>query len=195
MSERLEPVTGRHWLGCKETGGFRNDGSYRYCDLIQDPFSDDEIVQQAMPQLADGRYHASGIDVKACVDVRRFLKACSGKNIHVVVTLPPVHPDVLTQLRAQNVAAEFWHQLPTVLNVLSTEVANCEFHDYSDARSAGVATSQYVDFLHASDVAYARMLIQIVRRHPDSALSKFVSTEQLQQQIAARTTDLDLFDD
>ena len=191
---RLDHATGRLWIGCKETGGFRNDGSYRYSALIRESFTSAQIRAQANQEIDKKRFHAHGVDIATCALLVRFLRRCKQEDIAVVALLPPVHSEALRRLTSGGVATTFWEQLPNVLRRLC-RAEHCEFHDFSDPTAAGISDDQFIDWLHAADTAYAGMLIEIVQSDAESVLADFLDPLVLGQDVAAPSSPLDLYGD
>ena len=191
---RLDDATGRVKLGCKKTGGFRNDGSYRYSALIDQPFTPDQIAAQGEALVQAGKYVAAGVDQAACVRLARFLHECRKGGIEVVTLLPPIESRVLRQLQAEDVGGEFWKQWPFITEQICGMTGH-EFYDCSNPELSGISSQQFVDWLHAADTGHASLLAQICESTPASALNQYVDAEQLRADVINRVSELDLYGD
>ena len=145
-------------LALVNDNGFLADGSYYDGKAVRDP---NRLTTLAAAAPASAQYNApaSAASIEA---LKAFFTACDERHIHVVAFLPPY---------SEATDATYRSALADSLTPLSKQF-KVDLYDYSNGAVVGIKPSEYVDVLHATDKAYARILIDMASR--DAVLKPFV---------------------
>jgi hypothetical protein len=111
--------------------------------------------------------------------LQRILKLLEDHGSRVVLVYPPMAPPIATAMEKSGHHAHY-SELGKQLTGLGREA-----YDFHSPDALGIPLAEFSDTHHAGNNAYMRLLVQIVRQRPDSALAPYVNSEQL-----ARWTEL-----
>ena len=193
-----EPSSGRVLvgLGAREGVGFRNDGSLRYWKAIEQiPELPEAKRSEALERLREGMYRGQNLSHVALDNLDHLLRSCRLAAIDVLVLLPPIDPVVFDQFRQDDESNRFWDSFAPEVRGISERYDHV-FLDYTSKEGVTDRPAEFIDALHASDVTYARMLVDLMSDSgPQRLLSPYLDPSVLQLDIASRRSDLDLYGD
>lgn len=105
--------------------------------------------------------------------LQRILKRLEDHGSRVVLVYPPMAPPIATAMEKSGQHG-YYFELGKQLTGLGREA-----YDFHSPDTLGIPLAEFSDTHHAGNAAYMRLLVQIVRQRPDSALSPHVNLEQL----------------
>lgn len=177
-------------------GGFRGDGSFFYAREIDAALRGGMTPAMRMaPQLAAidlGREQfswAASVSPAGLNAVRAFVDACRARGIHVVAFLPPFAHAVYARMHGSPHYRYLDRLAPTIGPLFASR--GFTFVDCSDLAALGGSDDEIIDGFHASEVAYARLLLRLARE--DAALRVYVDTDRLQGMLARAKNPLEVF--
>jgi hypothetical protein len=102
--------------------------------------------------------------------LQRILRVLEANSSTVVLVYPPMAPRIVEAFE-QSGRHAYYFELGRKISALGREA-----YDFHSAREIGALPPEFSDTHHAGNVAYMRLLIEILRRNPHSALSGRIET-------------------
>lgn len=151
-----------------KNAGLRNDGSYEYGDVnnIDDPRNDDYNFKDTLRRMEKGvnlLYQGDKISDKSITILTDFLNYCKSRDIYVVGFLPPYAQEIYDKIK-ETKKYEYIFNLEKKLKPIF-EKNSFGLFDFSNMSSFGAEKTEIVDGLHASEKAYLRLFIKMVKNN------------------------------
>jgi hypothetical protein len=160
--------------------GFLNDGSYFYGRAVEDPEHSADVNRQIIAgKIAHVQADRSTLDFGTTLlpenleALRTLLELFKKRNIHVIGFIPPYPHSIYRELMSQDDAHSDLVRKQSKLLADTFNAYRFSFIDYTDAASAHIPDSEFVDGTHFTDKASLRMLIDMTRH--DTVLERYVS--------------------
>jgi hypothetical protein len=171
--------------------GFRNDGSYRYGDVISTPPASRSAADRLASSLKRIRKgsrsfeHGQSIHQPNISEIGELLEWCRKHHIHVIAYLPPYAPSTLNAMRREPAPYAY---LPLVHSTLKPLFDRYGFivHDFTEV--PGATDDQFIDGFHPSERVDAEILLHIALLDPVAA--EMINSNHIQSLIAASTDPL-----
>ena len=199
LSAALADSGGRLGLHAIANGnGYRNDGSYRYGKALRhpvsDPLSEDYRFEKTLDKIAHGADRftpGSELSAPALAEIDRLLGEFAARGIHVVGFLPP-YPHAVH--RRMTESGEFGY-LAKIASALRPLFAARGFAllDFSDQAALDSPDTEALDGFHASETAYARLLLRLAEADP--RLRRRVDVDGLSARLRGTPAPLSLLGD
>jgi hypothetical protein len=163
------------------SSGFRNDGSYRYGDVISTPphqrSAPNRIADSLKRIRKNGRSfeHGQTLHQPNIDEIARLIAFCKKHNIHLIPYLPPYAPTTLAAMRSDPNKYAYLPLLHPTLNPLFTQ-AGLTLHDFTQAPNS--TDDQFIDGFHPSERIDAQILLQIITQDPQAA--KIIDSPKIQ---------------
>ena len=175
-----------------DSGGFTNDGSDYYGNIINYPLNQRETLAEIDALAASitntsGDEYGSGISSDALAELRKFLSLCKEKNIVPIGFLPPISHaeyEALQQHPDASYAYAFKNLGPTLADVYKEY--GFDFYDFSDILSFGSSDNEMVDRKHGGEKMYLRLFIRMAEN--SVSLNSFVNIPYLKKKLATATS-------
>jgi hypothetical protein len=162
-------------LHARTTGsGIRNDGSHRYGAHIENPNNpehEDYQFQDTLKRIEAGSRlfeYGNNISQDALVQVQNLLTYAHANDIYVIAFLPPYPHPILEEMLSRGESYLYIQKIYPSLKPLFDEFEYALF-DFTDLSSVGAGDDEIIDGLHASEKAYARILMRMAQE--DEVLS------------------------
>lgn len=160
-----------------KNSGMRNDGSYDYGDVyaIDDARNKDYKFKDTIRRMEKGVnlfYHGDKISENSIALLVDFLDYCRSRNIHVIGFMPPYAQEIYDQMKFSG-EYQYIFNLEERLNPIFEE-NDFIFFDFSNMNSFGGKANEIVDGMHASETAYRKLFMTIVKE--DNKLKKYATT-------------------
>lgn len=174
--------------------GFRNDGSYRYGQILANPANSnlaDFQFRESLQRIekGSGRFaHGQKANEPAVAELAKFLALCQQRGIHVIGFLPPYAPTIYDALKRPQTSYLF--TLESILRPLFDR-HGFSFADFSDPRVVGSSDQEMLDGNHGSEKTYLRLLLEMGAR--DAQLLRYLDLDQMRRQLAAAPNRLEVF--
>lgn len=143
--------------------GFDRFGAYYYTSIWNgERESDDRNFRTSLSKVKDGTgvfVHGDRISAAALRTFEDLLDFLAGKNIQVVLFLPPLAPSVLDAMEKQGGYA-YMKIAEQKIRALAAR-RGVPFFDFHDLRGIGSADCEFTDGIHAGQVATDRMLLHM----------------------------------
>lgn len=173
-------------------GGFTNDGSDYYGDIIDHPSHQPKILANIDALAASitethGDEYGAGISNDALRELRVFLSLCRGNGVVVIGILPPIaHKEYVALQQYSNASYAFaFKNLAPVLAGIYKEYG-FDFYDFSDISSFGSSDNEMVEAKHGGEKMYLRMFIRMAENI--LALSPLVDIPYLKDRLMPATS-------
>lgn len=163
--------------------GFRNDGSFRYGHIIRHP---DDLSIEPDRQFAVSLYRArvgstrfefaDKASPQLLEELARFLDEARARGIRVVGFIPSYAPTVVDFMRGTGKAGII-DDIPNAARPLF-ESRGFGFFDFTDLRPLGGSDAEFIDGIHASEVAHVRIVRAMLA---DEAVARLSSAALLDQ--------------
>jgi hypothetical protein len=167
-----------------QTNGFRNDGSYFYGRIINDPTnpatSEDFHFRETYRRIAErtGRFEPEQQPDPALVkELGTFLDVAKQRGIHVIGFIPPFAPSVNDLMRKTG-DYRYIPKLDANLKPLFDQ-HGFTLLDMTDLRAIGIGDSGFIDGVHASERSHIQIVDSLLNADP--ALGAFTSHEHLRE--------------
>lgn len=172
----------------QHSNGLREDGSQLNGIQLSPAALDFYSVPRAAIKspaeyVSDAQYQKFGPDFRYGPDKRlvperfrafeRAMHLLRSAGVHVVVYFPPLAPPIYDAMEAGG-----RHQYLKDLAGYFKE-RGLEFYDFHNPKSIGTTLCEFSDTHHSGNTAYMRILTEILRRNPGSALNQYVDSKQL----------------
>lgn len=170
--------------------GFRQDGSYFYNRIINNPsLSKDFQFQDTYLQIEEGSrrfvYNDSvcqySVEILDC-----FLTYCYNHSIEVIAYLPPYAPAVWKKMIATG-NYSYMTRIDRVIRPLF-EKYKYTLYDFSDGETFGSNNVEFIDGFHGSEKTYLRMMLEMIRK--DSSISSYFKDTLVLKEIISECPDI-----
>jgi hypothetical protein len=164
-----DPVSGVMALGLQavKTGnGFRSDGSYQYGLILRGMPNSGAVTSDAgVERVQKGAapfLPAAHLGANARTELKRFADYANGKGIRLIAITTPLAPDVINALD-QSPDQGAWREFNSP--EFGDWVAGLGIKHFNFARIESFAgqKAEFMDAFHASETAYDRMMLQMLR--------------------------------
>lgn len=148
--------------------GNRNDGSYDYGDTpsITDKKSEDYKFKDTLRRIEKGvnlLYRGDKVSDKSAAVLNDFLSYAKSRNIYVIGFLPPYAQEIYDKMMSSG-EYQYVFDLKEKLDPIFKNY-NYALFDFSDMSSFGAEKDEIVDGLHASEKAYLKLFIGMVKKN------------------------------
>jgi hypothetical protein len=160
--------------------GFRYDGSYDYCRIMENPETSlDYMFVDTKKRISKGirRFqYANDLYNKSIIELNNLLSYCSKKEIYVVGILPPYAPEIWAIMRNNEYNDRYLY-----LSLIPDEIAplfvkwKFSFFDFSDGLIVNSIDNEFIDGFHGSKKTYARMALKL---RTENEVSKYLKSEE-----------------
>ncbi|MEO5358613.1 MAG: hypothetical protein H7844_15130 [Nitrospirae bacterium YQR-1] len=179
----VEAVSGRTFvgLGARRIGGFRNDGSMRYHQWIDNPVQYDKEQQFQIIEKA-GKHRGNYIIKRELNKFRRFLSLCVKNNIPLIIILPPIDDYFYYKFINDKHRQKFWKEFPVTVKQIAHEygIALLDYTNTPISENSG----EFLDFDHISEVLYAKILLDMAKNdETKKLLSPYIDISKLESDI------------
>lgn len=177
--------------------GLRNDGSYYYGKILQNPNDaslEDYHFQDTLQRIAKGERrfeHGQTVSPDAVEELKKFLKTCQERNIHVVAFLPPYAPTIWKTMHASEQQQNYQYidaLEPTLKQSFSER--GFALSDFSNP-TLFPRDSEFIDGFHGGEKVYATMLLSMASSSP--IFGQVLSVSELQHKVEKTSQDLAVF--
>ena len=179
------------------SGGFTNDGSDYYGDIIDRPSNQVKILPGIAAFAAGisatyGDEYGNGISDNALKELRKFLSLCKEKNITAVGVLPPISHAEYEALQKYKDApyASAFKKLGVVLASVYKEYG-FDFYDFRDIEALGSTDNEMFDNKHGGEKLYLRLFITMAEH--SSSLAPLVDVPYLKSRLVSATSTYAVF--
>ncbi|MBI1860414.1 MAG: hypothetical protein HYR96_05805, partial [Deltaproteobacteria bacterium] len=164
--------------------GFFSDGRMHYAPddfPATDPRTDSHF-HDTLPYVEKGEktfFFGRHVGQPNWERFEKFARTCQEHGIELVTYFPPLaRPlyDLLNKIEDRRVYVE-------ELRAKLERFQGIEFYDLSNGTALGSTDCEYYNGTHAGDVAYSRILLDISKKNPSSALAPFLNTDYLKRTI------------
>ena len=163
--------------------GYWADGSrdygLRYFGV--DPAFDDAKFGNTLSRIANGVSqftHSEVIAAGRFAALDELLELLMAADITPIIILTPLAKRVLDRMVARSPAYAYISAFRDRIKTMTVER-----YDFSDPGSLGSDDCEFVDGVHGGEIVYQRILAEIVRRNPQSAIAPLVSSADLRRSI------------
>lgn len=165
----------------KRSDGFRKDGSYLYASTIAGFAPEGQRITGFNDRLDPKRRFEFGSELSQSrlKLLHDLLAMCTRHGAVPVLIVPPVTTVAYQRMIARSAEYRYASKFREYISSLPFE--NYDFHDIG---RAGATDCECIDGFHIGDVAYQRILLNIVRRNPSSVLGKYINTGLLERSVA-----------
>jgi len=166
--------------------GFGNDGSYYYFSRIaqrgRQPIDARWAdVRQRIAHDADHFQRGCRLREDTLAELKADVERLAAMGISVVAVLAPLPSNTLQWMREAGdygYIDELRRRLPALFP------APAEYYDRFVAEQFGSPPCEFLDGHHGGEVAYARMLLDIVRTNPSSTLASILDTDAVARLVS-----------
>lgn len=160
--------------------GYRRDGSYCYGSIYRANNPPDFSDVFGRIERGDSRFeYGDELDNETLIQLEALLSWCREHEIHVAAYLAPL-PHAVCEKMQESGQYDYVAQItPTCKKLFSAY--GFSYGDYLDAASWGISDEQFVDGLHAGEVAHAQMLIDMASQDP--VLASYMDIDMLELQL------------
>jgi hypothetical protein len=179
--------------------GIRIDGSIDYGIDIELLLNNDvgklddiksDIVRSI--ETRDNRFESGrAVNMQSVAELGRFLSFCQENGIQVIGFLPP-YADFTLELMKIDGGYAYIDKIYGSLEPLFREY-RYELYDFTTLQSFGSDESEILDGFHVAEIGYQKMLLEIVKRNPESVLYDYVDDFELQTAIINPVNDLVIY--
>ncbi len=163
LGDLSNPISGRQSIGIAALArgrGYRPDGSRDYGDRYfgLDAGFDDVRFATTIKRAENGSTllsHGETLNRDRLTALENLLQKLRAHNISVIVILPPFAGRLLDYLNASG-KFRYMDQARQALRQLNVPV-----FDFTDPRALKASDCEFADALHAGDIVYQRMLVEI----------------------------------
>lgn len=167
-----------------ENTGFRNDGSMFYGSLIKAKMNNDTTIsdynfKDTYQRIDNGNRrfeYADNIDEKTIKTLKELIDFCSENNIHIVAFLPPYADAVMEKMRKSK-KYDYLNKIDKNISSLFRD-KGFEYYSFPTMNSINSNDNETYDGFHGSEVAYLKLLIQMLKQN--SKLGQFTDIDKLQ---------------
>lgn len=146
--------------------GFYSDGSYHYGEVGRDiTLSTDYGFVDTFNRIDAGKLrfeYGEHIDEDTLAQLEELLEYCADNNIYVVAYQAPFAPSVYERM-AESGNYGYLEEISPACEKLFNKYG-FEYYDYSDVSGLGITDEYFVDGFHGSEVVYAMIIDDIVKR-------------------------------
>ncbi|MDH5755208.1 MAG: D-alanyl-lipoteichoic acid biosynthesis protein DltD [Nitrospinota bacterium] len=160
--------------------GIRPDGSVFYSQVFDMEFEHHDIrLAQARSAATTGQGHYKRARATArgrMDDLGEIINLLRQHDVTPIFIMTPLAPPVMDAIGKEKLdhvdkLEEYARQ------------AGVELYDFHDARAMGSTECEFLDGLHGGDVANQRMLLEIARINPESALAPYLNVEAMSRSV------------
>lgn len=164
----------------KRSDGFRKDGSYLYANTIAGFAPEGQRVAGFNDRLDPKRRFEFGTDISQnkMNALNEILKLCTYHNVKPVLIIPPVTSFAYQRILSRPKQYGYVFRFQEYIKSLPFE--NYDFHDI---RKAGASDCECIDGFHIGDVAYQKILLDILRQNHNSFIAGFVNINLLHRSV------------
>ena len=155
--------------------GFRSDGSRQYHQTISNPNLENwvkEDIQKRVNEIRSDTYSTPNEDERIESNVERLsaiLDICQKKHIKVIGFMPPYNTKTYDAMENSNSSyRKILNSLPKKLEDTFT-MHSFLFYNFSNINSFGGKDVEFIDFIHGSDLMYAKIILAMLQRDPSLA--------------------------
>ena len=182
-TESLNDLTARPAYGIqaiKRSLGMRMDGSLLKGAHVAGLYTDSQDrISYDLDRIDRGvaPWPHGALNEEMFAKVENLRRKLQGAGSKVVLVMPPF-PSMITDRLAN-------HSLYSVVDRIRARIRSLpgEVFDFHDARSVGSPDCEFLDGRHGGDVTYLRMVREIVRRNPASAVAAHADIAGLDRDI------------
>lgn len=167
----------------KNSAGSRPDGSHFYLSWVSN-FEGKSYFHEELGEIKDGKNARVNYGVGDFVDTERLaqfksiIEDVQKAGVKLVLIAPPIMPIFLKEALKYNPA------YLKSLERLSFNAPGVEFYDFNLLMNDDFQDCEYSDQWHLGEVAQLRVLLEILKRNPDSALKEFVNRPKVEEAIS-----------
>jgi hypothetical protein len=186
LGEDSNPVSARHSIGIAALargGGFRPDGSRdygaRYFGI--DPTFDDRNFADARYRVRSGSSllnYGEDIDRGRLAALTQMVTRLKDAGVEVVAVLPPLAPTIIGLIKEKPQQYAYMPQARAALASLPIKV-----YDFFESQSLQNSDCEFADGLHAGDITYQRMLLNMTDAEPSGLLAATIRRTELATNI------------
>jgi hypothetical protein len=187
-----DPVSGITTLGlqaAKTGNGFRNDGSYQYGLILREMPKSGAVTSAAgverVRQGAAPFLPTAHLGESARAELKRFADYAHRKGIRLIAITTPLAPDVVDALD-HSAEQGAWREFNS--SAFGEWVAALGIKHFNFARIESFAgrKDEFMDAFHASETAYDRMMVQMLRDPAFRAAVPGADTASIEAHISGR---------
>lgn len=186
LGDLRNPLSERDNIGVaaiKRGNGYRADGSrdygLRYAG--RDPTFDDQGFANTLGRVkrAEAQFvYGQSTDGKVFGEIKEFLRYLEHVEITPIIVLPPLSRRVLDAMQRRGADYGYFAEMRKFASGLKIEA-----YDFTEPESLGAGDCEFVDGFHGGEVVYMRMLAEILKRNPASALAPYLNAADLVRTI------------
>lgn len=173
--------------------GFMKDGSHYYGNTYMNPNATLALIHDQTKMVKSGTgwfTHGDNISTQSVDDLNRLLKLCKDNGIYVIGCLPPYSPTILEMLDEYKESYAYLSKVyPTCKQLF--DKYGYELYDYTDMQGHGIDDTYFVDGFHGGEVAYLKMVIDMVNQK--SVLNNYTNVEYLNALYDNRASNLTIY--
>lgn len=164
----------------KRSDGFRKDGSYLYASAIAGFAPEGQRITGFNDKLDPKRRFEFGMNLSQNrVDaLNDIIKMCVNQNVVPVMIIPPVTTIAYERIVSRPEKYGYVFRFQEHVRSLPFET-----YDFHDIKKAGANDCESIDGFHIGDVAYQRILLNILKQNPGSVISTHVNTSLIEQMV------------
>lgn len=179
---------------CANGNGFKNDGTYYYGGVIDNPKSQpDYHFEDCLTRIkkAERRFeYGTSIDLKTVADLKQILLYCTEKNIKVIAFIPPFAPTVQREILKQGDNYKYMRLIyPTIKNLFDSQDSFLYDFQYTDIIDS--PDKEFIDGLHGSKRTYLKMWLYMMNNNfvineiskPQMELSQLLNSPSYQMEL------------
>ena len=160
--------------------GYRSDGSYYYGSIYRKGEAADFSDMFGRVENGNGRFeYGDTLCEETLIQLEELLAYCREQGIHVAAYLAPLPHSVCEKMDEIGKYGYVDHITPACR--LLFDSYGFSYGDYLDAASWGIDDAQFIDGLHAGEVAHAQMLMYMAENDP--MLASFMDVAGLEDRI------------
>jgi hypothetical protein len=171
-------------LAIQSSSGFRADGSYHYGNHYFDVYEHIDVrFEGTLERVArrDSLFPTGGrLDPVRVAHLRTLLATVHARGGRIVVFLPPLSPPVQRAVQEREDLVRLIDGVrQEAARTVSDLGSRAEFHEFA----GGDDPCEYVDGIHAGDVAFQRFLLDVTERSPLSTLAELVDASSVRRAV------------
>jgi len=167
-------------IAIKRSDGFRKDGSYLYANAITGFAPKGQRITGFNDRLDSKRRFEFGADISQnrIAILNEILKLCMNYNVKPILIIPPVTTFVYQRILSRPEKYGYVFKFQEYVKSLPFEN-----YDYHDIRKAASCNCECIDGFHIGDVAYQKILLDILKQNHDSVIAAFVNNNLLERTV------------
>jgi len=164
----------------KRSEGFRRDGSYLYASTIAGFAPEGQRITGFNDRLGPKRRFEFGMEISQnrLDTLNEIIAMCVDRNVVPVIIIPPVTTIANQRILSRPEKYGYVFRFQEYVKSLPFET-----YDFHDIRKAGSTDCECIDGFHIGDVAYQRVLLNILRTNPATAIRTFVNAGVMEKMV------------